>query len=44
MREDYTLEKKRFLELAKKSYNSGIYTFTDFLGLGEQSAFFELQR
>ena len=44
MREDYTLEKKRYLELAKKSYMSGIYTFTDFLGLGEQSAFFEIQR
>lgn len=44
MREDYTLEKKRFLELAKKSYNSGIYTFTDFLGLGEQSAFHEIER
>jgi RNA-binding protein YlmH len=44
MREDYTLQKKRFLELARKSYNSGIYTFTDFLGLGEQSAFAEIQR
>ena len=44
MREDYTLEKKRFLELARKSYNSGIYTFTDFLGLGEQSAFAEIHR
>ena len=44
MREDYTLQKKRFLELARKSYNSSIYTFTDFLGLGEQSAFAEIQR
>jgi RNA-binding protein YlmH len=44
MREDYTLEKKRFLELGRKSYNSGIYTFTDFLGLGEQSAFHEIER
>lgn len=44
MREDYTPQKKRFLELARKSYNSGIYTFTDFLGLGEQSAFAEIQR
>ena len=44
MREDYTLQKKRFLELARKSYNSGIYTFTDFLGLGEQSAFHEIER
>ena len=44
MREDYTLEKKRYLELGKKAYNSGIYTFTDFLGLGEQSAFHEIER
>ena len=44
MREDYTLVKKRLLELARKSYNSGIYTFTDFLGLGEQSAFHETER
>lgn len=44
MREDYTLEKKRFLELGRKSYNSGIYTFTDFLGLSEQSAFHEIER
>ncbi len=44
MREDYTLEKKRFIELGRKSYNSGIFTFTDFLGLGEQSAFHEIER
>ncbi len=44
MREDYTLEKKRFLELGRKSYNSGIYTFTDFLGVSEQSAFHEIER
>ena len=44
MREDYTLHKKRFSELAHKSYNSGIYTFTDFLGLAEQSAFHEIEK
>ena len=44
MHEDYTLIQKRFLELAKKSYNSGIYTFTDFLGLSEQSAFLEVAK
>ena len=44
MHEDYTLIKKRFIELAKKSYNSGIYTFTDFLGLSEQSAFLEVAK
>ncbi len=44
MREDYTLTKKRFLELANKSYSCGIYTFTDFLGLAEQSAFHEIEK
>lgn len=38
------LLKKRFLELASKSYNSGIFTFTDFLGLAEQSAFSEIKK
>ncbi len=33
------LLKKRFTELAGRSYNSGIYTFTSFLGLAEQSIF-----
>ena len=32
---------KRFRELANKSYNSGIYIFTDFLGLAEQAVFNE---
>ena len=35
------LLKKRFIELANKSYNAGIYLFTDFLGLAEQSLFSE---
>ena len=43
MNEDYTLLKKRFIELAKKSYGSDIFTFTDFLGLAEQSAFTEVR-
>ena len=38
------LLKKRFIELARKSYGSGIFTFTDFLGLAEQSAFNEIKR
>ena len=38
------LLKKRFLELARKSFNSGIFTFTDFLGLAEQSAFSEIKK
>ncbi len=33
--------KKRFIELANRSYNAGIYLFTDFLGLAEQSVFNE---
>lgn len=41
---DTELLKKRFVELAKKSFNSDIYTFTDFLGLAEQSAFNEIKR
>ena len=36
--------KKRLLELAKRSYSHGIYTFTPFLGLSEQQAFYEIQR
>ena len=39
MSDESELLKKRFVELAKKSYNCGIYTFTDFLGLAEQSLF-----
>ena len=33
------LLQKRFVELANRAYNSGVYTFTDFLGLKEQSEF-----
>ena len=44
MTDDLELLKKRFIELANKSYNSGIFTFTDFLGLGEQSAFSEIKK
>ncbi len=35
---------KRLLELAERSYNQNIYTFTAFLGLSEQQAFYEIQR
>ena len=38
MNTDTEILKKRFLELAEKPY----YTFTDFLGLAEQSAFSEI--
>lgn len=39
--DDRELLKKRFIELANKSYNSGIFLFTDFLGLAEQAIFNE---
>lgn len=35
--------KKRMLELAERSYSCGIYTFTPFLGLAEQQAFYNIQ-
>lgn len=44
MTSDTELIKKRFIELARKSYNAGIFTFTDFLGLAEQSAFGEIKK
>lgn len=43
MTDDTELLKKRFTELSNKSYNSGIFVFTDFLGLAEQSAFSEVK-
>lgn len=44
MTADVELLKRRFIELANRSYDAGIYTFTDFLGLAEQSAFDEIKR
>ena len=44
MTADTELIKKRLVELGRKSYNSGIFTFTYFLGLAEQSAFSEVKR
>ena len=35
--------KKRLLELAGRAYASGVFTFTDFLGLDEQSVFAEVK-
>lgn len=43
MTDDREFTKKRLSELAKKSYNSGIFTFTEFLGLDERSAFSEIK-
>ena len=42
--DDVELLKKRFSELANKSYNAGIYLFTDFLGLAEQAIFNEVEK
>ena len=42
MSDELDLLKRRFVELAKKSYNAGIFCFTDFLGLAEQAAFSEI--
>lgn len=44
MNQDTELIKKRFVELARKSYGADIFTFTDFLGLAEQSAFNEIKK
>ena len=41
--DEQLLLRKRFVELAKKSYNNGIYLYTDFLGLMEQSLFEEIK-
>ncbi len=42
MSDEDILIKRRFVELAKKSYNGGYYNFTNFLGLAEQSLFSEI--
>ena len=39
MSDERELLKKRFSELANKSYSSGIFLFSDFLGLMELSVF-----
>lgn len=42
MSEENELLKKRFIELAMKADRGAYYTFTDFLGLPEQTAFSEI--
>ena len=44
MSDETELLKKRFAELSNKSYNAGIFTFTDFLGLAEQAVFETVKR
>jgi RNA-binding protein YlmH len=43
MNDDIEIIKKRFAELAAKADNGTYFTFTDFLGLPEQSAFAEVK-
>ena len=42
--EEVELKRKRFIELMRKSDGAPYYIFTDFLGLSEQSIFFEVKR
>lgn len=44
MSEEETILKKRFLELAKRSYQNNMYVFTDFLTVSEQACLLELER
>ena len=44
MADERELIKKRFSELSERSYSSGIFTFTEFLGLAEQSLLRECER
>ena len=44
MADDLELLKKRFTELSRKAYEGSYYTFSDFLGLAEQSALSEVKR
>lgn len=44
MTADTELLKRRFIELARKSDGAGIFTFTPFLGLAEQSALNEIKK
>lgn len=41
---DLQLLKKRFRELAEKSYQQNIYTFSGFLGLSEQEVFWQMEK
>lgn len=44
MSDESEILKKRFIELAAKSAGQGVYTFTDFLGLAERSAFEQVKK
>ncbi len=44
MSDESEILKGRFVELAKKSHGSGVFLFTDFLGLAEQALFESVKR
>lgn len=44
MNQEDELLKKRFAELAKRSYQNNMYTFTGFLNVNEQALFYEMER
>ena len=44
MSDESEILKNRFIELAKKSHGSGVFLFSDFLGLAEQSVFDSVRR
>lgn len=44
MNQEDELLKKRFVELAKRSYQNNMYTFTGFLNVNEQALFYEVER
>ena len=44
MNEEVIYEQNRLKELAKRSYNTGHFMFTDFLSLAEQSTFYEIEK
>ena len=41
---DVQLLKNRYMDLATKAYRQNIFTFTSFLGITEQSVFYEMER
>lgn len=44
MADEIILLKKRFEELANKTYRNNLYTFTNFLTMAEQDAFYQMQK
>lgn len=44
MNQEEELLKKRFAELAKRSFHNNMYTFTGFLNASEQALFFEMEK